>query len=397
MNVIVEPEKCCACRACVQVCHKKAIDVVNDIYGYETIRIDESLCVDCGACKKVCPMLNEFKSKVHLECGSAYAKDFDTKYNGSSGGLFGTFAKYMIENNGIVYAAAFDEELHLRTSRADSIEGIQPLLKSKYLLCDTSGVFGSIKSDLDNGKNVLYTSSPCQIAALKGFLKKDYENLICVEFVCHGVGSQKQFYDSLHYIEQKRNIEIKKFSFREKIKKASSQYFYHYCYRDKRSGKVEFKDKRDIYMTFPYYFAYEERLNCRDSCYHCVYATEERVGDITIGDFHSIIKYEPEIDRFAGVSMFVVNTTKGQLFFDQLSDRLNVKLYDWEIIRINNRFNGFEEPPRRRQDYLKLLADNNMDEAVKKFLRYKTDWRWYYYHLPKFVRNAGNKLLRRSE
>ena len=240
----------------------------------------------------------------------------------------------------------------------------------------------------------MYCSSPCQLSALKNYLKKEYTGLLCVEFVCHGVGGQKQFDNSISYIERKKKIKIRNFGFREKFDKASSRYYYYYYYEDLRTGKI--KHFRDIYMTFPYYFAYEERLTCRESCYECIYATEDRVGDITIGDFHSISKYEPSIDRFAGVSMFVCNTELGQKFFDTIRNDIVVKEYDWETIRSNNRFLGKEEMSKKREYYLNLLADDQYDCSVKKCLAYKKDWRFYYYHLPKWIRNIGNKLLRKN-
>ena len=147
-------------------------------------------------------------------------------------------------------------------------------------------------------------------------------------------------------------------------------------------------------MTFPYYFAYQERLTCRESCYKCLYATEERAGDITIGDFHKINYYDASIDRFAGVSMFVCNTQKGNDFFQKIRDKLNVREYDWDTIKVNNRFSGEEVLSDRRKKYLELLYDGKYNRAVKEFLNFRTDWRYYYYHAPKWLRDFGNKVLR---
>ena len=390
---IVDQEKCCGCRACLQICPQKAISTYFDKFGFERISIDDILCIKCNKCKSVCPILNVKKTSEKITCGSAYCKNINIKRSGSSGGLFGLMAMKIIENGGVVYGAAFDSKLHLYTTRAENLTQLEPLLKSKYLLCDTSGSFKKIQSDLENGKQVLYCSSPCQIAALKNYFKTEYANLLCIEFVCHGVGSQKQFYDSITYIEKKSNIKILKFSFREKFKKASSHYYYYY-YRDLLTGKE--KGRRDIYMTFPYYYAYQERLTCRESCYECLYATENRVADITIGDFHEINRYEPNIDRFAGVSMFVCNSKTGQCFFDTLRTNLIVKEYDWGIIKSNNRFSGKEIMSSRREDYLTMIATESCDKAYSSFLNYKKDWRYYYYHLPKVIRNIGNRLLRRE-
>ena len=391
--MLVEKEKCCACRACVQVCPKGAISVVYDKYGLERISIDEHICVKCGVCESVCPIINPNKNEGKKGCGAAYCKNQELKYSGSSGGLFGAFAKKVVDEGGVVYGAAFDDKLHLKTTRAENLDQLKKLYKSKYLLCDTTGAFKQIKSDLINGKKVLYCSTPCQLNALKNYLKREYENLLCVEFVCHGVGGQKQFDDSISYVEKKKNIKIMDFGFRDKFSRASSHYYYYYYYKDLRSGKE--KHLRDIYMTFPYYFAYCDRLVCRESCYSCTYATENRVGDITIGDFHNISKYEPGIDRFAGVSMFVCNTDKGYEFFDSVKESLVVNEYDWQIIKNNNRFNGIEEMPVNRKAYFEMIANGEYVKSVKTFFAYWKDWRYYYYHMPKFIRDFGNKFLRK--
>ena len=390
--MLVEKEKCCACRACVQICPKGAISVVYDKFGFERISIDEQSCVKCGACESVCPIINQKKNKDKRKCGSAYCVNQKVKYSGSSGGLFGLFARKIITENGVVYGAAFDEKLHLKTTRAETLDQLKKLYKSKYLLCDTTGAFKQIKTDLVDGKKVLYCSTPCQLNALKNYLKKNYENLLCIEFVCHGVGGQKQFDDSISFIEQKKNIKIMDFGFREKFSNASSHYYYYY-YKDLRTGKEQ--RYCDIYMTFPYYFAYCDRLTCRESCYSCTYATEDRVGDITIGDFHNIGKYEPNIDRFAGVSMYVCNTDKGQSFFDAVKDSLVVKEYDWLTIKSNNRFDGIEKMPAKRNAYFEMIANGEYVKSVKTFFAYWKDWRYYYYHMPKFFRGLGNKLLRK--
>ena len=391
--IIVDDEKCCACRACVQACPQNAISITEDEYKFERISIDSSKCVGCDKCKRVCPMLNDKKNSTHFQCGAAYAIDEKCKFAGSSGGLFGIFANNVIEKGGVVYGAAFDDELNLKTTRAENKADLNGLFKSKYLLCDTDDSFSLIKHDLDDNKIVLYCASPCQISGLLSYLNKSYNNLLCVDFICHGVGGQKQFRESVNYIENKKKIKIKEFGFREKFTNASSHYYYYY-YKDLVTG--EEKTKKDIYMTFPYYYAYCDRLTCREICYACPFASKERVGDITIGDFHNINKFEPEIDRFAGVSMFICNTTKGQDFFNLVRAKLYVKEFEISVLFDNNRFSGDEILPQKRMKYLIGLSKNKYDDVVRKFFNYKLDWRYYYYKAPKWVRYWGNRIIRRS-
>ena len=365
---IVDSNLCCGCRSCVQVCPVNAVKVKNDKYGFERITIDTEKCIECNKCKKVCPILNNHKIvEKNYECGSAFSNDEKTRYYGSSGGLFGAFARFVIQHGGVVYGAAFDGELYLKTTRVDSLKHLRSLYKSKYLLCDTTNSFSMIKKDLDSGLLVLYCSSPCQLAGLKNFLNKEYDNLINVEFVCHGVGREEQFNKSVKYIEKKKKIKILNFAFREKFKAASSHYYYYY-YQDCKTGKKKYF--RDIYMTFPYYYAYSDRITCRESCYNCTFASKERVGDITIGDFHTINKYEPQIDRFKGVSMYLCNSKKGFDFFNSIRDSFTINLYDINTIYNNNRFEGKEIPSKKRQEYLESYVNDSYDIVVKKYFCY---------------------------
>ena len=152
--------KCCGCRACLQKCKFNAISFVTDTYGFEYPEIDSTRCVNCGACEKVCPIINDTYSSDTDLCGMAYALDAKTKYNGSSGGLFGVFAESIISQGGVVFGAAFDENLKLKTTKAETIEELIPLYKSKYLLCDTSYQFNAIETELKKNRIVLYCSSP---------------------------------------------------------------------------------------------------------------------------------------------------------------------------------------------------------------------------------------------
>ena len=381
---------CCGCRTCKTVCKFNAISVVIDIYGFEQMSVDVDKCRGCGMCEKVCPMLHVESGSERYFCGAAYALDTDVKFQGSSGGLFGVFARSIIAEGGSVYGAAFDENLKLKTTSADTFDELVPLYKSKYLLCDTDDKFIEMKTRLDAGTKVLYCSTPCQIAAFKLFLNKSYDNLLTVEFICHGVGSQSLFDRSIEYSEKKMSAKIKKVIFRYKEKRASSHYYYYYCEREEKTF-----DKQDLYLSFPYYNAYCKQLVCREGCYSCKYATEGRGADITIGDFHNIEKYNSTIDRFAGVSMFVCNTKKGAAFFNTVKDELYVEPFEWEILKSNNRFHSDGSRPQEQCDFMESVATESFEVTVKKYLRPIRDWkRLIYYKSPAFFRNIARRIGR---
>lgn len=389
MSIIGVGSECCGCRTCKTVCKFNAISVVNDKYGFEQIRVDSDLCRECGMCEKVCPAINVKVSNERYSTGAAYALNDEVKYLGTSGGLFGVFANNVISDNGYVYGAAFDSNLKLKTTPAKSRKELLPLFKSKYLLCDTDNRFIEIKENLDNGKKVLYCSSPCQVAALKLYLGNDYDNLLTVDFLCHGVGSQSLFDKSIEFSEKKLSAKINKVIFRYKVKNASSHYYYRYTCE--KNG-ISF-EKEDLYYSFPYFNAYCKQLACRDCCYKCKYATEQRAGDITIGDFHTIEKYDSSINGYTGISMFVCNTQKGECFFNSVKDELFVELFPWEIIKNNNHFSNDKTPPKKKQDFRNSVANEPFNVTVKKYLRPSINWKQIiYYKCPVFIRNIAKKI-----
>lgn len=392
MSVSIIGNNCCACRTCVQVCAHKAITIQKDEDGYEQVCVDEKSCVECRLCEKVCPILTLRKPAARQKpklCGAALAQDDKLKEKSSSGGLFGIFAQSVIDNGGVVYGAAFDNHLQLKTKRAVSKDELTPLYKSKYLLCDTGNSFKHIKDDLKSGKTVLYCSSPCQIAGLQAYLMRDYDNLLCIEFACHGVGNQQQFDQSIRFLEAKKRIKITQFEFRHKTKNASSSHYFEY------EGLIEgrpFK-KKGLYIYIPYYNAYCKQWICREICYRCPYANSERNADITIGDFHTIGKFIPDIDRFKGVSMFLCNTEKGLSFFENNKDKIEVYPLAWEDIKNENRFSGVGQAPKERASLLNSIREHGYDETVKTMLNPLKDWkRIIYYNLPLFVRKKIMKL-----
>ncbi len=380
--------KCCGCRACLQSCNLGAITFKTDEYGFEYPQINTKLCVLCGRCEAVCPILNheQLENREPFGGGAARAKDKKARESGSSGGLFGVFAKKVICDGGVVFGAAFDEDMKLKTKLAQAEDELSPLYKSKYLLCDTNGAFSKIKTFLEEGTSVLYCASPCQILALKTFLGKDYLNLFLIDFVCHGVGSQTMFDESLKYYSKKTGQEIVNFTFREKSNKTA-----HYYSAVAKSGKKY----HGFYFDFPYYNTFCKDLAFRDSCILCPFASETRVSDITIGDFHTIEKYLPEIDRADGISMFLCNTKKGKEFFDSIADSIDIFEFEPEILYKNNRFgNGVTEIPERTKIFRETFKKYGYSGETLKILSPRSDIiKKVFYHCPNFIRKFFRRFI----
>lgn len=396
MSVSVVKDKCCMCKNCIRICKFNAISFVTDEYGFEHVMVDEDKCVNCKQCDLMCPAMNHYVDHQDLlQCGAAYALNNEDKKHGSSGGLFGVLAKKIIKANGIVYGAAFDDNLKLVTTCAETEDELIPLFKSKYLLCDTGIQFKNIENHLKNNRIVLYCSTPCQIHALKLYLKKDYENLITVDFVCHGVSSQKIFDSFRDLYEKENSCKLHSFQFRQKVNNPSSSHYFSLSY-EQNNKKIE---KNGLYYSYPYYNAYCKQIICRSNCFDCQYAIKDRVSDITIGDFHTVEKYLKDIDRFDGVSMFLCNSIKGKKLVDSCKVSLCIKDVPKEILYANNRFSKSSKDEvdlsiRNTEDFLGEFFKNGMSKKVKKTLITKKDYiKLLYYKMPLFLRKIVKGLV----
>ena len=200
MEEIVSKNKCTGCTACMNVCPKNAISMVTDKCGFKYPIIDEKKCIDCGLCKKTCPILNKKNNLSINKCYAAYSKNDEYSIHSSSGGIFPIIANYILDNNGIVIGAAFDKKMNLNHVAITKKKEIDKLRGSKYLQSDLGDIFKYVKENLKT-KKILFVGTPCQIAGLKAYIKNDYDNLICIDLICHGVPSPKLFQKYIKELE----------------------------------------------------------------------------------------------------------------------------------------------------------------------------------------------------
>lgn len=219
IELFVEKKDCCGCGACMNICPKTAIHMEKDEYGFLYPRIDVGKCVECGACKKVCAFQNEPARRQPQRVYAIASKNNDLVTNSASGGLFATMAMYVLEHGGCVYGAIMqheEHELHIRHACCETKEDLYRFQGSKYVQSSLGNIFKDIQMKLKNDILVLFSGTPCQVDALKLFLKKEYSNLLTVDIVCHGVPNEQIFNDYIHYIEKKIGGEIREFKFRDK-------------------------------------------------------------------------------------------------------------------------------------------------------------------------------------
>lgn len=387
MIKLVDEKDCCGCSVCSEICTKKCIHMTQGTLGHLFPAVDEKLCVECGLCKQVCPADNKLKKNEYKKSVYAtYSKDKIIRFSGSSGGMFGTFASKVLENGYIVYGAAFDNALNLKCIAAKNKNELLPLMKSKYLQSDIRGKFSEIRASLENGDRVLITATPCQISALKLYLRKDYENLITVDFFCHGVPSQIFFDKCMEYdAKTKYNGEIFSYQFRTKKKNGSTPHYFTVEYKKNR----KIKKKTGYYFESTFYAFFQKYICLRESCYDCKFAKSERVSDITISDFHDIDKYVRGINRFDGVSMVVVNSEKGEQLLKDCKDTLYLE----KLEQIQGTPEGSKRPKNRDEfvnDYEVLSIEDLANKYIpkKRYLKMRI-----YYTLPKVIRNKLKKLV----
>lgn len=304
---------CCGCGACVSVCPKKAIVMKPDENGFFYPHVEENKCVHCNLCENVC----SYRSKLPpLSLKEAYAAvSVDTNVNESaSGGVFASIAQAVLAKGGAVYGCSMKYEngrlwpRHICVTNQDNLSYLKG---SKYVQSDLGNSYKNVQNQLKQGQIVLFSGTPCQIAGLKSYLQKDYENLFTIDIICHGVPSAKLFQEYIAFKERKLGANIISFCFRDK-----SQGW-------KLFGSLTLDDGNIIYFDpeeSSYYQMFLNSYTYRENCYSCPYASDHRIGDITIGDFWGIEVVHPELliengghlDHEQGISCLIVNNIHGK-------------------------------------------------------------------------------------
>ena len=327
----VEEENCCGCGACFQICPKGAITMVENNRGFLVPKIDEKKCISCGLCLSVCPEINKSDFNKVLSAYAAISKDKDNLNASTSGGIFFHICKYVLSNNGIVYGCAWNNKINVEHVRIDTLEDLKRLYQSKYIQSNNTNSYLKVKSDLNAKKLVIYSGTACQIAGLRLFLKKDYDNLFTVEVICHGVPSPGLFREYIYWLEKKFKKKIIKYAFRNKEKHKSGE---HYML------SITFEDfsKKFIYANEdPYYSSFLNDKTLRKCCYSCKYKLKNRISDFTLGDFWGAEKYLKKFPAQNGVSAIMINSTKAEKLFNQIKNDLIFQKVDIDYVFKGNK------------------------------------------------------------
>ena len=323
MPKLANRTQCVGCTACASVCPHQCIQMKADEAGFMFPEIEDiSKCVTCGVCERVCPVLKENEvGGRETVAYAAFTEDEYTRLHSSSGGIFSELSDIVLEDGGLVYGACYDKDGVVRHIQINSEEELEKLRGAKYSQSILGNSFQTVKKTLDLGKTVLFSGTPCQVAGLKSFLRRDYEKLICIDFVCHGVPSPMVWDKYIHYRakEDSHGILPKTINLRNK-ESGWSRYSYSVEFMYPDESRYICKSGNDLFMKL---FVGDYIL--RECCGDCQFKGYDRVSDITLADFWGIWDVDPKMDDNKGTSLILTHTKKGENILKVISRNIKCK------------------------------------------------------------------------
>ena len=432
MIQITQKEDCCGCNACGDICQKDAITFTTDEEGFWYPVVDENKCINCGLCEKVCPVLH-FQELKHNDfekplCYAAENKNLEVVFDSTSGGLFSALADYTYRQGGYVGGAVFNDDFSVSHFISNNKKDLPSLRSSKYLQSNAEGFYAEVKKILSNEKSpdgnlsdeiatvnptapipspadyanlitseesvkrtlptpptvpVLVCGTPCQMAGLRRYLGKEYQNLIIVDFICLGVNSPLVWRRYLDSFEERYGSPViyckaksKEYGWRNLTQKVILA-----------DGRYLFEPKDVSEFTKGYIGTH---LYCRPSCYSCKFKGFPRMADITLADFWGIEKFNTQMEKDIGTSLVMINSKKGEEYFEQIKKKINCIQMPFDSILSGNRaltesisvLNG------NRTEFFHDIKELPFGDVVKKYSARSLDWK-------KLVKGVLKSLLRK--
>lgn len=353
---LCQKEKCTSCGACTVSCPQNAIYFETNEYGFCYPRIDDAKCVDCGLCRKSCHVLNELNGNIPQKAYAVWSSDSEDRKTSTSGGAASVFYNEVLKNKGICYGAVYDSDLKVVIKGYDDNNFLK-FKNSKYVHSKMGSTFLDIKNQLKDGYEVIFIGLPCQVAALRTYLKIDFRNLILVDIICHGTPPQVYLDEHIHYFENKKSRKADEIRFRQ-----DNEFYFSLKSSNTVKPFVSMHKNLDTYLL-----SFFEALTYYDSCYDCKYACNERVSDITIGDFWGLGLKEPFKHGYSGaVSVVLINTKKGVSFFDRVKNKCfcEERPVD-EAIEGNAQLNYPSKMNPHRDKFLNMYKNYGFEKAAE--------------------------------
>ena len=361
---IQEKSKCCGCSACKNICSKNCISMVSDNEGFLYPKIDTLKCISCNLCEKVCSILNNSTITDKRTAYACYNSDETIRLQSSSGGIFTLLAEKILSQGGVVFGASFDENFNVVHTKAETIAELSKFRGSKYVQSDINTTYKQAELFLKKGIKVLFSGTPCQINGLSNYLRKEYDNLLLIDFICHGTPSPLIWNNYVKNKEKDFQSTPQKISFRDKNygwKKFSISFSF-------KNDTKYLKDlNEDIFMK-----GFLSDLYLRPSCYTCNARGEHRTSDITLADFWGIQNILPELDDDKGTSLVITNTLKGTEIFKSIQDNMIYQTVDLDqAIKYNPSYLKSVTPNKYREKFFNEYNLVPFDVLIQKYGRKK--------------------------
>ncbi len=350
-------ENCIGCGACKEICRFDAVTLTRNYGGFIKSYVDSTGCVNCGMCMKVCPV-KSVPVKTRPQKVLAFKARDSIRKNSTSGGAAAAFAESIINNGGAVYGAGLDESFNLKHIRVNNAEDVSLLQGTKYIQSDMTGIFESLKNDIKNGIPVLFTGTPCQIASIRNLTvreKLDTQKLYMCDIICHGVPSPRVFKDFITWLNNAEKDNVKKYYFRNKALSWRGDS----SLMENEKAVLKHNKNTSAFMNI-----YYSNNITNDSCFNCPYTSNDRVSDITISDFWGIEKDNPDFEDALGVSMVMINTSKGKSLFDTVEgESVEANIDNAKQPQLNQP----ESKPNGYDSFWQNYKEQGIDYAVKSF------------------------------
>lgn len=364
MHLVNDKDKCSGCEACRNACPVNAISMERDKYGDIYPMINNDVCISCNKCKQVCNFNNIEVLHENLRTYAYASQRRETIDNSTSGGAFADIARQFLNNGGVVYGAAWDDQFNVLNIRIVNVDNLIKLQGSKYVQSKIGDAYIQVRADLEDNLKVLFSGTPCQIAGLYGFLGKKLgqsNNLFTIDIICHGVPNIKFLNETLDYMVGDRN-NIQSIKFRDKMLGWGT------------GGSIKAKDKTIPFDSIhsAYYYYYLTNSTYRESCYHCQFAGGKRCSDITLGDYWGIERIHPDIfnvrDIKNGVSCVLVNTLKGKNIIDSIEPFGKLYISNLKFVKkMNSRLNKCEPAPLIRKKLREVYLQDGVNGLEQYF------------------------------
>lgn len=361
---------CFGCTACVSICSSGCVKMEKDPYGFRhPVLIHPENCVECGMCERVCPALTDkVKDDTLPFAYAAMSKNEAVRFESSSGGVFTELARQIIAQKGVVIGAVYDSTFEVKHCCIDNEDDLRKLRGAKYSESDLEDTFAKVSERLSQGQKVLFSGTPCQVAGLKSYIRKDYDNLFCVDFVCHGVPSPMAWKAYVKYrAEQDADGELPRSVNLRSKNTGWSNYRYSNVFEYGNGNRHSVLSSDSLFMKL-FVGDYISRLSCEN----CKFKGYSRVSDITLGDFWGIWDIDSEMDDGKGTSVVLIQSENGRALWNEISDKIKFKEVTLEqASRQNPSMLMSSKANPKREEVLNQIRAGRIDECESLFVQPK--------------------------